>query len=312
MPQTLEIVLPIFAIIACGWWFGRRQMISEAGIAGIVNFVFYLAIPALLFRTLASGAVQEQFDAGLIEAYFGAALLNFAIAWILARLIFRNATEISGLAAMGATFSNLVLIGLPLVQRAYGDAGLVPLMLLVMVHSAILFTATTLAVEFGRGGGTGSWRTLGSTLKAVLLNPIVIGALGGLAYGFTGLGLPTVADETLAFLGRAASPVSLFAVGGTLASCRIAGDLREVVAITTLKLLMLPTLVYVSTTLIFDVRPEWVTVAVLAAAMPAGANVYVFARKYGVYVERATAVVLASTVASVVTLTILVATLPPP
>jgi predicted permease len=146
----------------------------------------------------------------------------------------------------------------------------------------------------------------------VFLNPIVIGALSGPAFGFTGFGLPEVIDETLALLGKAAAPVSLFAVGATLATCRIAGDMREALVVTVLKLAMLPALVWVSAALVFDLRPDWVTVAVLAAAMPAGANVYVFARKYNAYVNRATAVVLVSTLVSVVTLTVLLATLPAP
>jgi predicted permease len=310
--KTIEIVLPVFGVMACGWFFSRRNLISDAGITGIVNFIFYLAIPALLFRTLASGAVQEQFDAHLIFGYFSAALTCYGISWLISRKVFRNPADASALGAMGATFSNSVLIGLPFVQRAYGDAGLVPLMLIVMVHSSILFTTTTLAVGLGRPDGGRWYMTLAKTLRSVLLNPIVLGALSGLAFGLTGLHLPGVADDTLSLIGRAAAPVSLFAVGATLASCKIAGDLRESVTMSLLKLLLLPILVFISTHFIFGVKPEWVTVAVIAGAMPAGANVYVFARKFDVYVQRATAIVVISTVGSVLTLTALVATLPAP
>jgi predicted permease len=310
--QTLEIVLPVFAVMACGWLFARRNLISDSGITGIVNFIFYLSIPALLFRTLASGAVQEQFEPQLIAAYFTAALTTYAIGWLVSRKLFKNPGDASALGAMGATFSNLVLIGLPLVQRAYGDRGLIPLMLIVMVHSTILFTTTTLAVALGRPDGRPWYLTLGSTLRSVLLNPIVIGGLGGLTFGFTGLHLPGIINDTLALIGRSAAPTSLFAVGATLASCKIAGDIRESITISLLKLLLLPSLVWLTTTHIFTVRPEWVTVAVIAAAMPAGANVYVFARKFDVYAQRATAIVVLSTLASILTLTTLIATLPAP
>lgn len=312
MAETLGIVLPIFGVMALGWIFARRSLISDAGVAGIVNFVFFLAIPSLLFRTLATGAVEGRFDARLIAGFFSAALVLFALGWLVSRFVFRNSVEACGLAAMSGSFGNLMLVGLPLIQRAYGDAGLVPLMLIIMVHSAILFTVTTLAIEARRSAGGGWVRRLGGTLRSVLLNPIVIAALSGLVFGLAGLGLPAVVDDTLALIGEAAAPVSLFAVGATLATCRIAGDLREALVMTALKLLVLPVLVWVSTTVVFNLRPEWVTVAVLAAAMPAGANVYVFARKFDVYVNRATAVVLLSTVLSVVTLTALVATLPAP
>lgn len=310
--QTAEVVLPVFAIMAFGWAFAWKQMVTAAQVGGIVTFVFYLAIPALLFRTLAGGAVQAQIQPTIVAAYFSAALMQFGLGWLVSRKVFGNTAEESGIAAMGATFSNLVLIGIPLIQRAYGEAGLVPLMLIVMVHSTILFTATTLAVELGRGGQGGRIGKVLGSLRAVFLNPIVLGALGGLAFGFTGLTLPRMVDDTLALLGRGAAPLSLFAVGATLAGYRIAGDLRESLTVVALKLLVLPALVWLSCTQVFALRADWTTVAVVAAAMPAGANVYVFAQKYQVWVARGTAVVLLSTVAAVVTVTALIATLPPP
>lgn len=310
--QTLEIVLPVFALMAFGWFFARRNLISEAGVSGIVNFIFYLAIPSLLFRTLASGAVQEQIDPKLVVGYFSAALVAYGINWLISHFVFKNNAETSALGAMAGTFSNLVLIGLPLIQRAYGERGLIPLMLIVMLHSSILFTTTTLSLTLGRGEGVHWLVTLGKTLRSVLLNPIVIACLTGLLYGGLGLPLPKVASDTLALIGRAAAPTSLFAVGATLATCTIRGDLRESLTVSVLKLFMLPCLVFISTHYIFGVRPQWVTVAVIAASMPAGANVFVFARKYNVYVQRATAIVVLSTLGAVVTLTTLIAVLPAP
>lgn len=295
--------------MAAGWIFARRGLIQEPGINGIVNFMFFLAIPALLFRTMSSGAVQERAEPAVLVAYFGAALLHFGLCWLVSRKVFGNTADVSGMAAMGGTFSNMVLIGLPLVQRAYGDDGLVPLMLIITVHSSILFTATTFSIEMGRGGG-GRAKAALRGLRSVFLNPIVIGALGGLAFGFTGLTLPAVVDDTLALLGRGAAPLALFAVGATLAGYRIAGDLRESLTFSVLKLVLLPVLVWLSCTQVFGIREDWTTIAVIGAAMPAGANVYVFARKYDIWVARGTAVVLLSTVASVVTLTVLIALLP--
>ncbi|MCA1940889.1 MAG: AEC family transporter [Caenispirillum bisanense] len=312
LTTTLEIVVPVFLVVACGWLFASRGLVAGAGTAAITNFVFYLAIPALLFRTLATGGVQEQFDWAILGAYYGGALLNFVAAWLLSRGVFGTPADAAGLAGMAGTFSNLGLIGLPLVQRAYGDAGLVPFMLIIMVQSAIIFTVTTLAVEIPRGRGRGWLRSVAAPLRSVAVNPIVVAALGGMAFGFTGLPLPAIVDETLVLLGRAAGPVALFVLGCSLVGCRIAGDLRETLAITAVKLIAMPATVYVLAAHVFGQRPGWVTVAVLAAAMPCGANVYVFARRYDAYVNRATAAVVLTTLCSVATVTALIALLPPP
>lgn len=312
LTTTLEIVVPVFLVVACGWLFAHRGLVAGAGATAITNFVFYLAIPSLLFRTLATGGVREQFEWAILGAYYGGALLNFLGAWLLSRFVFGNPADAAALAGMAGTFSNLGLIGLPLVQRAYGEAGLVPFMLIIMVQSAILFTVTTLAVEIPRGQGRGWLRSVVVPLRSVAVNPIVIAALGGVAFGFTGLSLPTMVDETLVLLGRAAGPVALFVLGSSLAGCRIAGDLRETLAVTAVKLVAMPVTVYLLAVHVFALRADWVTVAVLAAAMPCGANVFVFAQRYNAFLNRATAAVVLTTMGCVATVTALVALLPPP
>jgi predicted permease len=313
MLETLRIVFPIFAVIGIGFWFGRRKMIGEGGVQGIVNFVFFLAIPCLLFRTLSQSHMAETFDIRLVGAYYGAGLLHFVLTWMVSRHLFRNERDTSALAAMAGTFSNTVLVTLPLVQRAYGEEGLIPLMILIMLHSAIYFTATTLAISFGQGTrGEGLVKTLRDVARSVLLNPVVLACMSGMVWSLGGLEMPAVIDDTLAFIGRAASPVALLAVGVTLSSQKLGGDLREILTITTLKLLGLPFLVWLAATQVFHLRADWVAVAMITAASPAGANVYILANKYGLYVQRATGVVLVSTVLSLGTLISLFAILPKP
>jgi predicted permease len=313
MLETLRIVFPIFAVIGIGWWMGRKKLIGEGGVTGIVNFVFLLAIPCLLFRTLSQGHIRETFDLELVLTYYGAATVQFGLVWLVSRKVFGNPGDTSAIAALGGTFSNLALLGIPLVQRAYGDAGLVPLMLLIMLHSGTLFTLTILALGFGRSGRSESLgKTLKGVLSSVLLNPIVLACMAGMAWSATGLDLPGVIDDTLAFVGRSASPVALLAVGVTLSSEKLAGDLREILTITTLKLVLFPLLVWGLASLVFEHGPGWLTIAILAAASPAGANVHVFANRYQLYVKRATGVVLLTTALSVISMIVLIGALPKP
>ncbi|MCF8481664.1 MAG: AEC family transporter [Rhodospirillum sp.] len=313
MIETLRIVFPIFTVIGIGFLFGRRKMIGEGGVQGIVNFVFFLAIPCLLFRTLSQSHMGESFDLHLVGAYYGGGLVLFGLTWMISRHLFRNERDTSGLAAMAGTFSNTVLVTLPLVQRAYGEAGLVPLMILIMLHSGIYFTVTTLAIGFSQGvKGAGLGKTLWEVARSVLLNPVVLACLMGMLWSVGGLTMPAVVDDTLAFIGRAASPVALLAVGVTLSSQKLGGDLREILVVTALKLVGLPFVVWLAATQVFHLRPDWVSVAVITAASPAGANVYVFANRYGLYIQRATGVVMLSTVLSLGTLITLFAILPKP
>ncbi len=310
MQTVFEIVLPLFALVLCGYLLGRGRWMGEAGIAGISSFVFYLAVPALLFRAMARG--PEAFDLDIVLAYFSGLPVVFLAAVALSRLLFRRPAEEQVLMGMGAIFSNTVLLGIPLVFTAFGEAGGLKLMSVIAFHAVIILPAMTFLVELARGS-RGGWR--GSTLaslRALGGNPIILALVLGIAYGATGWPLPRALDRFTELLGGAAAPCALFALGASLTGFRLGGDLKEVAAVTSLKLVLHPLVGAVLAYWVFDLPPLSAAVAVVTAALPSGANVFILARHYNVYLARSASAVLISTAVSVVTLTILIAHLRAP
>lgn len=306
---AIEIVLPVFAVMVVGWLFARGGVIDQGGVKAISDFVFLLAVPALLFRTTAGGLGEGAVDPGLFKAYYLAAAVNFGLALTIGWKVLPVAATERAVMTVAATFSNAVLIGIPLIERAFGPDGLVPLLLLVSVHAVILLTAGTIAFEIARGGEQGHGRiggVLRQSLKGVVRNPIIMSLLAGFAWHATGVPLPGMVDSFLGIVATGAGPAALFAVGGGLAFYRLAGDLRHILALVVLKCLFLPLWVWLLATRVFEVRPDWVPVMVVMAALPIGANASLFALRYGVYVQRATGAVFLSTLVSVLTLTVLI------
>jgi malonate transporter and related proteins len=148
---VLEIVLPVFGLVLAGWALAQTSALSREGVRGLSNFVFYIAIPALLFRTMGRGAVPAEIEWGIVLAYFGGCLLLFCATMPLGRLAFGLRADESAVLAMGATFSNTVLLGVPLVLATFGEQGLLPIMLIVAFHSTLLISLTTVVVEASRG-----------------------------------------------------------------------------------------------------------------------------------------------------------------
>ncbi len=311
MQTTVETILPIFSLVLCGYLLGRR-FISEEGIRGLANFVFYVAVPALLFRAMSRVSLPDLQQLSIVLAYIGASLLVFFMAIPLGRLLFATRLEERGIMGMACSFSNTVLLGIPLVVTIYGEAGVLPLMLIITVHSAVLMTLTTVVVELGRGSGQGWRQGFSSAGLAIIANPVILSMLAGLAYGATGLDLPRPVGKFTEILGAAAAPCSLFALGASLAGYRIAGDLKEVLVVTFVKLVIHPIVVALLVLFVFDMDPMWASIAILTAALPAGANVFILARQYDIYLGRAASVVLISTLLSVLSLAVLVAYLGPP
>ena len=294
---------PVFRLIALGYFAGRRDWIRESAVRDLSNLVFLLLIPALLFRTM-SGVHVEALDLRPLAAYFPAALLLLAgsIAW-------RGFNRASVVMALGGVFSNMVMIGITLVELAYGKPAVVTLLTLVSVHALILLTVGSVVLELvvareAREGGERAphvLETAWSAFKGALIHPIPLPILSGLLFAQTGWSLPAVIDKPLQLLGSAFGPLALVLVGVTLARTPLGGHLRPALWITASKNLLLPLLVGVSAWA-WGITGLPLTVMVVAAALPMGANVFLFAQRYEVAQGLTTAAMGLSTVLALFTL----------
>jgi len=311
MQSTFETVLPIFGLVLCGYLVARARLLSEEGLRGLTGFVFYVAIPALLFRIMAASDLPRTADLGVLLAYFGGGVAVFALAAALGRAAFKLGLPELAVMGMGTAFSNAVMLGIPVVLTVFGEPGLVPLTLIITFQAAVLFPLTAVLIEVGRGGEGGIGRVAGATARSLAGNPVILAILAGVAFGATGLGVPTPFQTFLKLLAGAAAPCALFALGGSLAAFNIAGDLKQSASVVLLKLFLHPLLVWLLARYVFELTPLWTAVATVTAAMPCGANVFVFARQYDVFVNRTAAALLISTALSVVTVAALIASLTP-
>ncbi len=294
---------PVFLLIAAGYLAGRLEWIRESAVRDLSNLVFLLLIPALLFRTM-SGVHVETLDLSPLLAYFPAALLllGVSIAW-------RGFNRTSVVLALGGVFSNMVMIGITLVELAYGKAALVTLLTLVSVHALILLTVGSVVLELvvakeARAGGERAphvLQTAWSAFKGALIHPIPLPIISGLLYAQTGWGLPAMVDKPLQLLGSAFGPIALVLVGVTLARTPLRGQLVPALWITLSKNLVLPLLVGLAAWGV-GISGLPLTVMVVAAALPMGANVFLFAQRYEVAQELTTAAMGVSTVLALFTL----------
>jgi malonate transporter len=299
---------PVFLLIGLGYLAGRRQWIRDAALKDLSNLVFMVLIPALLFRTM-SAVRFEALDLRPLLAYFPAALLLLA-----ASIVWRGANRRSVVVALACTFSNMVMIGITLVELAYGKAGLVTLLTLVSVHALILLSIGSVVLELvvareARERGDQApplWATVGSVVKGTLIHPIPLPIISGLLFAQTGWALPVVIDKPLQLLGSAFGPIALVLVGVSLAATPLAGHWRAAMQVVVSKNLVLPVLVGLSAWGL-GIGGLPFTVLVVSAALPVGANVFLFAQRYETAQELTTASMGLSTIVAPVTLSLTMA-----
>jgi predicted permease len=304
-------VVPLFAVIFLGYFAGRARFLGEAGVRGLGAFVFNFAIPPYVFRLMAGTELDRVTEWGFVGGYFLAQALVFAGAAGIGRTVFGMRTAEMTIQAFGSAFSNGVMLALPLLLWLYGDAGGVPALLIITLD-VIVFSSVTMLLELARHGGSpGSWRILGRVARSVAVNPIIVATALGILYSLSGLTLPQVVDQTLSFLGQAAAPSALFALGASLSLRQIAGSLGPAAAMIAAKLFVHPLLAWVAFAYLLELDPLWVNAGVIFAACPVGLNVYVFAQHYEVAIETASSAILISTGLALLTITALLALLPP-
>ncbi|MDI1283445.1 MAG: AEC family transporter [Reyranella sp.] len=307
MSAIVDIIVPVFGIVLVGWVIGRTRLLSSEGLRGFTSVTFYALFPALLFRSMAKVRI-ESLEPGILLAFFGAVFLLYGLLMLLGRTFGMGMGDRTMLALSG-TFSNGVGIGIPFITYAFGEKGLVPLLMIISVHSLILLTFSSFLMEIDVQGGARRrlLGRLGGAMFNMLKHPVIPAIFAGLLWGevtrhVPGLATPVVIDRVLQALAAAAPPCGLIMVGASLAHVGLRGHWQSAAVASAFKLLALPVLVWLLGRYLFELDPLWLTVATLNAALPAGANVYLVAQMYGIGVARATNAVVISTAASVFTL----------
>ena len=324
MTAVLFTILPVFAVVVAGWAVARARLISTEGVAGFANVTFYLFVPSLLFRAMRN-IHFETLDAKPIYAYFSGALVCFFVIVFVSRRWLARDIRHGTVTALGVIFSNTVLLGIPLIKLAFGDEGLVVLLTLISMHSLILMSIATFILEFivarkeagalqltGDAVGVTGRHDLRmahvkNTLEAIrntVINPVILPIIAGLVYGALRLPLPDAIDAPLALLAGASGPCSLVLLGASLAQYGIKEYWRPALVLTVLKNIAFPVLIWALGRFVFGLDKLALAVVTVTAALPMGANVYLFAQRYNIAQGEVTAAVAVSTATSLITLAI--------
>ena len=298
---ALAIVAPVFALVALGYGAARVKLVSaEAGNA-LSEYVFVLAIPALLFRTVASADFPAINPFPYWISYFGALAICWALAGLLARREGREPRE-AAVIGFSAAQSNTVLVGIPMILGSMGEAGTIPVILLLAVHLPVTMTAVTLLIARGEGG-PGAWKSL---LRSLFSHPILIAIGAGLLWRFLGLPIPDLMRTLLKYLADSAAPCALTAMGMSMTRISLVGNRRMIGQISLIKLILHPLLVYGMAVYVMKLPPAYAAVALIFAACPTGINAFLVAERYRAGVTLASGAIALSTLAAIVTMTVAV------
>ena len=308
---VVSALLPVVFLIFIGLVAGRAGLVRGESVRDLSNLVFLVLTQALLFRTMATSHV-EALDFKPVMQYF---LVAGTLFFIMLALYGGNSR--ASVMALAGIFSNTLMIGVPLVGLAYGQAGQVLLFTLISLHALVLLSIATLVLELQvareqaaqSGDAQPIWRTVGSAIRNAIIHPVPLPILVGIAYSFTGWGLHPVIDKPLVLLGNAFGPLALVLVGITLSQTPVGQQWKNALRLSLVKTVLHPVLM-AGVGWLLGLRGLQLGVMVLAAALPIGANVFLFSQRYRKEEDMITAAVAVSTAVAVVTISAVLALLP--
>ncbi|WP_170326446.1 AEC family transporter [Ruegeria arenilitoris] len=296
--------LPFFAIIGLGYWAGRSRFFTEEATAYLTKFVFFFALSAMLFRFAATLPFAEIFNGRLVIGYLVGTMAVYALATLVAWMRGLDIPT-AAVEAQCAAIGNVGFLGLPMLALLFSEAAIGPVMLVLTVDLVVFSSLIVILINAGRDG-----RLTPATLRLIglglLKNPMIVSISAGLLWSAFQVPVPDPLNDFLTILGGAATPGALFAIGASLAS-KSAERVQVAAWLSFCKLVIHPVCVAVVLLWLIPVAAFPATVAIAAAALPVAGNVYMLAAHYGVAPHRASAAILLSTAASILTVPVVIA-----
>ena len=305
MQAVVNVVLPVFAIVLAGYACGRFRLLGPGGSEALNGFVYFAALPALFFGALAKVELSQIFNWPYLTAYLIGLLASALVALIVGHIVFRTRGAALAVQNMGAIFSNTGYMGIPLAITAFGRDAALPAILLTIVNGALVMGLYILWIETQLSTASRRLHVARDAFVGVFKSPLVLSAIAGILASAFAIEVPAPVLTFCDIMGAAAPPAALFAMGLFMVGKSFKGDMVEVSAMSALKLIVHPIVTFAVACWLIPVELEWFRILLLLAALPTGSLVFVLASQNDTYVRRATGIILGSTLASVVTLSLL-------
>lgn len=280
MLDLVQVILPVFLIVGFGYVAVWRRIVSDASIDGLMTFAQKIAIPLLLFRAISTLDLSAGFQPALLFSFYAGATVSFFLGFFGARFVFKRTWEDSVAIGFGCLFSNSVLLGLPISERAYGADNLTANYAIIAFHAPFCYGLGITVMEIVKARGTGLGSLGPKVLRAMFQNALIIGILAGVAVNVSGLQMPIVVADAVDLIVRAALPTALFGLGGVLYRYRPEGDFRVIAMVCGISLVVHPVIVFTLGSF-SGLSQSAFRSMVLTSAMAPGINTYLFADMYG-------------------------------
>ena len=279
--MVLSVILPICLLLLLGFICVKFEFILAEHIKGLSQFVFKISLPAFLLQALASKRFDEIWHPSYFIAYGGGSLLVFAFAFLLYRQYFQCRLTESGVLSMGASMSNTGFIGTAILMMLIGQHAAIYLSLTLIIENLLIMTLTLIIAEAGIHQHRAKSHLLKQTLYNVIKNPVILSIVFGMLCVILKIQLPSSIAQALEMLGKTASPIALFVIGGSLVGMSLKAVDLQSMTLVLIKIVLMPLTIFVLLSISPNVSQEMLYAGTLLAALPMPIAFGILGQNYG-------------------------------
>ena len=303
MSPVITLAFPFFGLILLGFACGKLMKIPEDGLRWMNFFIVYVALPPLFFKLIGATPFEQLTNWRFIAATTLCTYIAFVISFGIGIIASKGNVREASVQGVFGSYSNVGYMGPGLTLAALGPASSVPTALIFVFDCALLFALLPFLMALGGKEKIRFFATSKLVIWRICSHPFNVATAAGVLAAYFKWQPPPAIDTVMLMLKNAAAPVALFALGVTVALRTMPKIPVEMPAHLLVKLVLHPALVFTLLSLMGGFERIWILTATLMAALPPALNVFVMARQYDTYVERASAGVLVGTLVSVLTVT---------
>lgn len=293
---SLEVVGPLFLIMAVGYLLRRTPMLDEHAIKNCNQMVFKLFLPALMFRNLVETDFSQAVEPAMLLVCIVGLLLSYGVSFFMIPLFCKDPRR-RGVLAQGIARSNTALFGVPVALSIYGEGNYGAVVVMMAFVVPLTNLCSVLVLELSRGGKP-QW---GHILKSIGTNPIIIVTLLGILLNVSHVAVPDMVLSAVKSLGAVATPLAFVSLGASFSFQGARKNSKALFAATALRLMVLPAL-FLGAAVLLGVRGQQLCAVLLLSAPPTAVSSFPMAQVMGGDAELADQIVVTTSLCSIITM----------
>ena len=300
---SLNATMPVFLMMVLGYVLRRKTSLLNDEFADYLNtFVFKLALPVQLFKSLSQEDFHAVWDGGMVLFCFAVSLASILL--LLGLSIFLRDRSLRAEFVQAGYRGSQALLGVALLQNIYGSSvGAGPLALVLIGAVPLYNVAAVLLLTLMTPGGRLDRKTVGKALRGIITNPIILGIAAGLIWSLLRLPQPVILQRAVSSLASTATPMGLLALGACIDPKKAAGCWKPTLIASLFKLVFF-VMLFLPLAVKLGYRGETLTALLIMLGSPATVSCFSMARSMGHEGVLSASAVMLTTVCSAFTFTV--------